>query len=254
MEAPTYGWWLPPNVSLHGDEIDGMINLIHWFMLVLFVGWSIFIVYCLVRFRQRPNHVAVYEPVKAKFSKWLEVGVAVAEAVVLVVLAVPVWGKIKDDLPQMDQNPLVVRVVAEQFKWLFHYPGQDGVFGATGAEFYADDNPAGLDLDDEAGIDDITVRGFHFPVGRPVIARLTSKDVIHSFKIPVMRITQDVVPGMELQIWFQAIAPGKFQVGCAQLCGMGHYEMKADLMIHPSTDDFQAWLDEEHDALGLDDY
>ena len=180
MNEPQYGWWLPPNVSVQGVDIDAMIILIHWFMLVLFVGWSIFIVNCLVRFRQRPGHVAVYEPIKAGFNRWLEVGVAVAEALVLIVFAMPVWAKIKNDFP-MQANPIVIRVVAEQFKWLFHYPGQAGKFGRTGVEFYADDNPAGLDLDDEAGIDDITVRGFHFPVGRPVIARLTRKDVIHSF-------------------------------------------------------------------------
>ena len=244
MEQPHYGWWLPPNVSLFGDEIDNMIILIHWFMLVLFVGWGAFMAYCLVRFRQRPGHVAVYEPVKAKFSKWLEVGVAVAEAAVLIALAVPVWAKIKNDFP-VDQDPLVVRVVAEQFKWQFHYPGKDGVFGATGVEFYADDNRAGLDMDDEDGYDDIIVSSLHIPVGRPVIARLTSKDVIHSFKIPVMRLTQDLIPGMEIPIWFQAIAPGKFQIGCAQLCGLGHYEMKANFQVYASEAEFQAWLDEE---------
>jgi cytochrome c oxidase subunit 2 len=83
-----------------------------------------------------------------------------------------------------------------------------------------------------------------------VIARLVSKDVIHSFKIPVMRITQDVVPGMEIPIWFEANSTGEFQIGCAQLCGLGHYEMKAKLTIE-SPQEFQSWLDEEHDALGL---
>ncbi len=146
----------------------------------------------------------------------------------------------------------MIRAVAEQFKWLFHYPGRDGEFGKTGAEFFSDDNPAGLDFDDDAGVDDITVRGLHIPVGRPVIARLTSKDVIHSFKIPVMRVTQDVIPGLEIAVWFQAKDTGKFQVGCAQLCGLGHYEMKADLVIE-SPEDFQKWLDEEHEYLGLDD-
>ena len=252
MNEPQYGWWLPPNVSLYGDEIDNLIIIIHWFMLVLFVGWSIFIVYCLVRFRQRPGHVAVYEPIKAAFSKWLEVGVGVAEVVVLVALAVPAWAAIKNINSETPPNPLIVRVVAEQFKWLFHYPGRDGEFGRTGAEFFSDDNPAGLDFDDDAGVDDITVRGLHIPVGRPVIVRLNSKDVIHSFQIPVMRVTQDVVPGMEIAVWFQANATGKFQVGCAQLCGLGHYEMKADLVIE-SPEDFQNWLDEEHGYLGLED-
>ncbi len=252
MDNPQYsGWWLPPNVSANGGDIDLMIIMIHWFLLVLFVGWGGFILYCLVRFRQRPGHVAVHQPIEAKWNRWVEVGVCVAEALVLVAFAVPVWAKIKNDLPQQE-NPLMGRVVGEQFKWLFHYPGRDGKFGKTGAEFYADDNPAGLDFDDDDGVDDITVRGFHFPVGRPVVARLTSKDVIHSFKLPVMRVTQDVVPGMEIAIWFQAKETGRFQVGCAQLCGLGHYEMKADLVIE-SAKDFQKWLDDEHDALGLDE-
>ena len=250
MNEPQYGWWLPPNVSAHGDDIDLMINLIHWFMLALFVGWSIFIVFCLVRFRQRPGHAAVYEPIEARFNKWLEVGVAVAEAAVLIAFAMPVWAKVKNEFPSTNSNPVIVRVIGEQFKWLFHYPGRDGKFGKTAAEYYADDNPAGLDFDDDDGIDDITVRGLHIPEGRPVIARLVTKDVIHSFKIPVMRITQDVIPGMEIPIWFEAKSTGEFQIGCAQLCGLGHYEMKAKLTIE-SPQEFQRWLDEEHSALGL---
>ncbi len=250
MNEPQYGWWLPPDVSVHGGEIDATINVLHIFMLVLFVGWSAFIAYCLVRFRQRPNHVAVYEPIRAGIYKWLVGGVAVAEAVLLIFIDGPAWAKIKTDFPR--ENPLVIRVVAEQFKWLFHYPGKDGQFGKTAPEFYSDDNPAGLDDDDEAGWDDITVRGLHFPVGRPIIARLNAKDVIHSFKIPVMRVTQDVVPGMEIPVWFEAKTTGKFQLGCAQLCGLGHYEMKAALVIE-SKEDFQKWLDEEHEALGLDE-
>ncbi|MGH9580012.1 MAG: cytochrome c oxidase subunit II [Terriglobales bacterium] len=252
MNEPLYGWWLPPNVSAHGAEIDSIIIWIHWFMLALFVGWSIFIAYCLVRFRQRPGHAAVYEPIEAKPSKWLEVGVAVAEAVILIGFAMPVWARIKTITTEVPPNPLVVRVVAEQFKWLFHYPGKDGRFGKTGAEFFSDDNPAGLDPEDDAGVDDIAVRGFHFPVGRPVIARLNSKDVIHSFKMPVMRVTQDVIPGHEIAVWFEAKDTGNFQLGCAQLCGLGHSEMKADLVIE-SPEDFQSWLDEEHAALGLDE-
>ena len=81
MDEPQYGGWLPPNVAVHGGDIDTMIILIHWFMLALFIGWGAFIVYCLVRFRARQGHVATYQPIKAKFSKWVEVGVAVAEAV-----------------------------------------------------------------------------------------------------------------------------------------------------------------------------
>jgi cytochrome c oxidase subunit 2 len=250
VSDPKYGWWLPPDVSVHGHEIDFTINMLHWFMLVLFIGWSVFIVYCLIRFRQRPGHVAIYEPIRPTIYRWLIGGVAVAEAVLLIGIDGPAWARLKTEYPR--ENPLIIRVVAEQFKWLFHYPGRDGKFGRTAPEFYSDDNPAGLDDEDEAGWDDITVRGLHFPVGRPVIARLTAKDVIHSFKIPVMRVTQDVIPGMEIPVWFEAKTTGKFQLGCAQLCGLGHSEMKAELIIE-TPEDFQKWLDEEHSYLGLDE-
>ncbi len=252
MKDPQYGWWLPPDVSTNGWVVDELLSLIHWFMLALFVGWSIFIIYCLLRFRARDGHTAVYEPIKAAFSKWLEVGVAVAEGVVLVALAMPAWAAIKNITAEVPENPVVIRAVAEQFKWLFHYSGRDGVFGAIGSEFISADSPAGVDPDDEAGYDDFWVYGLHIPVDRPVITRLSSKDVIHSFKIPVMRLTQDAIPGLEIAVWYQATDTGKFQVGCAQLCGLGHYEMKADFVIH-SPEGYQAWLDEEHAALGFDD-
>ena len=251
MIETQYGWWLPPNVSAHGADIDLMINMIHWFMLALFVGWSLFIVYCLVTFRERPGHHATYKPIEARASRWLEIGVAAAETAILIGFAMPVWAKLKNEFPDPGKNPVIVRVVAEQYKWLFHYPGQDGKFGKTSTDFYADDNPAGLDFDDEDGFDDITVRGLHIPVDTPVIVRLNTKDVIHSFKIPVMRITQDAIPGMEIPLWFEANATGEFQIGCAQLCGMGHYEMKAKFTID-TAEEFEKWLADEHEALGLD--
>ena len=97
-----------------------------------------------------------------------------------------------------------------------------------------------MDFDDDNGIDDITVRGLHFPVGRPVIARLSSKDVIHSFKIPVMRITQDVIPGMEIPVWFEAKDTGEFQIGCAQLCGLSHYRMRGFVTVY-SDSEYERW-------------
>ena len=153
MNDPQYGWWLPPQISAHGDDIDLMIDMIHWFMLALFVGWSIFIVFCLVRFRERPGHAAVYEPIEARFNKWLEIGVAVAEAAILIAFAMPVWAKVKNQFPPSNTNPMIVRVVGEQFKWPFHYPGRDGKFGRTAAEYYADDKRQGLDFGDGRGID-----------------------------------------------------------------------------------------------------
>ena len=241
-----YGPYLPPDVSKHGWQIDRLIDVLHWFMAVLFIGWGIFFVYCLVKFRRRPGHVANPFPIKAKASKWLEIGVAVFEGVLLISLSIPVWASVKNDLPTEADNPVHVRVVAEQFMWNFHYPGPDGVFGKTAPQ-YIDTaiNPVGVDPDDPNGADDITSGELHFPINRPVLAQVTSKDVIHSFALPVMRVKQDAIPGMRIPVWFEAIKPGNYEVACAQLCGNNHYSMKGLMVIHESDEAFSAWLDSQ---------
>jgi len=187
--------------------VDRIIDVVHVFMLLLFVGWGIFFVHCLRRYRQKPGHAATYQPVKAKVSKYVEVAVGIFEAILLLVFSMPVWAEYKSSPPPADQR-MEVRVVGEQFQWDFHYAGKDGVFGKMDARLITASNPLGLRVDDPAdpGADDIvTINEFHMPVGRPMYLRLTSKDVIHSFSIPTMRVKQDVIPGMEIPIWFTAV-------------------------------------------------
>jgi len=144
------------------------------------------------------------------------------------------------------ENPVKVRVIAEQFAWNFHYPGPDGVFGQTGVQFInLATNPVGLDKDhDEHAKDDIVKGELHLPNHRPVIMYVSSKDVIHSFSLPVMRIKQDTIPGMRIPVWFRIKdgTEGNFEVACAQLCGNNHYNMKA-LMVIESEEKFNAWLE-----------
>lgn len=171
-------------------------------MFVIFIPWAIFFVYCLMNFRSRPGHKATYTPIKAKVSKYAEVGVAVFEAFLLLGMSMPVWADYKNNPPAPDQR-LEMRVVAEQFQWNFHYSGPDGKFGATKSSLISPSNPIGLADDDSASKDDIVlVNECHLPVDKPIYMRLTSKDVIHSFDIPTMRVKQDVIPGMEIPIWF----------------------------------------------------
>ena len=255
-----YGYGLPPAVyseNTYGGDVDYMIRLLHWFMGALFVGWGIFFVYCLVRYRQRPGHTATHQLVKAKFSKVLEVGVAVFEGVLLVFLAIPVWGNVKLDLPPESDNPQHVRIVAEQFAWNFHYPGPDGVFGKTAPQHIDTAiNPLGIDENDSHGADDIVSGELHIIKDRPVIAEISTKDVIHSFWIPVLRVKQDAIPGMRIPVWFEAAKSGNYEVACAQLCGNNHYSMKALMVIHESQSGFDEWAagqgpeelsDEEYD-------
>ena len=204
MQAPMYyGRWLPPLLSEHGSQIDHLIDVLHVFMGVLFVGWGIFFLYCLTKYRQRPGHTARYEPVKGTVSKYAEIGVGAFEAFLLVGLSMPVWSAYKNDPPAPAER-FEVRVVAEQFQWNFHYPGKDGKFGPTRADLISASNPVGLVETDPAASDDIvSVNEFHLPVGRDIYVRLTTKDVIHSFAIPTMRVKQDAIPGMEIPIWFK---------------------------------------------------
>ena len=196
---------LPPDGAAHGAGIDYLIGLVHWLMLLLFVGWGIFYVLTLVRFRRSRNPKANYAGVKSHVSTYLEVGVLIIEVILLIGFSIPIWSKRVDAFPQ-EKDATVVRVVAEQFSWNMHYPGPDGKFGKTLLTLVDADNPLGLDRTDPDAKDDITtINQLNLPVGVPVIVHLTTKDVIHSFGIPPYRVKQDAVPGMSIPVWFTPI-------------------------------------------------
>lgn len=193
---------LPPDGSAHGPQIDHLIVLLHWLMVVLFVGWSIFYIYTLIRFRAKKNPKANYHGVKNHFSSYLEVAVLIAEVILLVGFSIPIWSERVDAFPN-EKDAVVVRVVAEQFAWNIHYPGRDGVFGKTSVTLVDAENPLGLDRNDPNAKDDITtINQLNLPVNKPVIFHISSKDVIHSFGIPPYRVKQDAVPGLSIPLWF----------------------------------------------------
>jgi cytochrome c oxidase subunit 2 len=247
---------LPAIAATHGAQIDSMIGWIHVFMLVLFVGWGGFFVYTLVRFRQKRNPVADYTGVKSHNANYLEIGVAVVEAVLLFGFAIPLWAARIGDIPPESES-VVVQVTGEQFAWNFHYAGPDGVFGRTDIKLLdLQSNPLGLDRDDPAAKDDVTtVNQLYLPVNRPIIVRLRSKDVIHSFGVPEFRVKQDAVPGLTIPIWFipnvttaqmraQTGNPEfQYEIACAQLCGLGHYRMRGFVTVL-TAEEFQKWLDD----------
>lgn len=239
---------LPVGASTHAAEIDYMIVIVHWLMLVLFVGWGIYFIYTLFRFRQSAHPRANYHGVKSHFSSYIEVAIAVIEAVLLVFFAIPAWAARVNQSPA-EQDSVVVRVVGEQFAWNAHYAGPDGKFGRTDIKLVAAENPLGLDRSDPAAKDDVTtINQLNLPVDKPVIIHLSSKDVIHSFSLPQMRIKQDAVPGMTIPVWFTATQTGDWEVNCSQLCGLGHYRMRGFYSIKTQSD-YDAWLREEEAAL-----
>mgnify|MGYP001317609268 CR=1 FL=1 len=193
---------LPPDASAHGPAIDHLIGLVHWLMLILFLGWGTYFVLTLIRFRRSKNPAASYTGVKSHFSSYLEGGVLVMEVVLLVVFSIPLWSKRVDAFPA-ESDATVIRVVAEQFAWNVHYPGPDGKFGRASINLIDTDNPLGLDRSDPDAKDDIVTNNtLMLPVNKPVIVHLTTKDVIHSFNLPAFRVKQDAIPGMEIPVWF----------------------------------------------------
>jgi cytochrome c oxidase subunit 2 len=239
----------PPNASSHGYQIDHILEFCHWFMAALFFGWSAFFIFVLIRFRKRRQPGADHMGVRSGISTHLEFSVVLIEAVLLLGFAIPLWARRVNQFPP-GKEALLVHVVAQQFSFNYHLPGPDGQFGRRDVGFVSNSNPLGLDPNDPAGKDDIVTTGeLHVPVNRPVIAELSSKDVIHDFFLPSMRIAGDAIPGSLIPIWFTPIKTGTDEVICGQLCGLGHYGMKGTLVVD-TPQDYQAWLKERAELSG----
>jgi cytochrome c oxidase subunit 2 len=242
---------LPPQASAHAAEIDNMIVMLHWLMLALFVGWGIFLVYTLIRFRASANPKADYKGVTSHASSYLDVVVVVVEAVILLAFAIPAWAVRVNALPP-EEGATVVHVIAKQFAWHIVYPGPDGRFGRRDASQITTTNEIGLDRGDPNGADDIyTINILNLPVDTPVIVYLTTMDVIHSFGITSMRVKQDAIPGMEIPVWWEPTVVGAYEINCSQLCGLGHYRMRGAVTIMTQTD-YEAFLAEEGARLAAD--
>jgi cytochrome c oxidase subunit 2 len=245
---------LPPLAAAHGGQVDDLIGWTHVFMLVLFLGWGGFFTYALIRFRRSRQPVANYTGVRSHTSSYLEVGVAVVEAILLVGFSIPLWAARVDHAPR-DSDALLVQVTGEQFAWNMHYAGPDGAFGRTDINLLdLQSNPLGIDRADPAAKDDVTtVNQLYLPVNKPVIVRLRSKDVIHSFGVPEFRVKQDAIPGLTIPIWFvpnvttaemrsrTGNAEFQYEIACAQLCGLGHARMRGFVTVQ-TAEEFEKWM------------
>jgi cytochrome c oxidase subunit 2 len=240
---------MPALASENGKAVDNLIVYIHWLMFALFAGWLAYYLFTLWRFNRVRNPRADYHGVKNHASSYLEVAVASIEVVLLVFVAVPLWAKHADKFPA-EKDSTVVQVVAQQFAWNFRYQGRDGEFGRQDMKFVSGDNTFGVDPADEKGKDDIqTLSALRVPKDKDVICYISSKDVIHSFKISVMRVTQDAIPGMRIPIHFKPNKAGTFQIYCAQLCGNGHASMAGGRLIVMEQSDYNTWLAGEMDKM-----
>jgi len=209
--------WLPEGVSTFGADIDHLFWLIFIITAAVFVLVQVTLVVFLVKYRYRPGRRAVY----THGNNTLEIAWTIAPSIILVVLALlsrATWNEVRGQMPPSDYQ---VEVTAKQFNWEMRYPGPDGRFDT------ADDLMIENDL--------------NVPVNQVVRLTLKSRDVIHSFFLPNLRLKQDTLPGRAIAAWFQATKPGRYEIPCAELCGFGHSGMKGWLTVH-SPEDYQKWV------------
>ncbi len=241
--SPSKFLGIPENFSVHGSQVDHMLDVVHWFMIALFIGWTIFFLYCLVRFWHRRSPKASYDGVKSHLSSHLEVGVIIVEAVLLLGFAFPLWAERVDNWEQVKNlNPVRVRVVGWQFGWTYHYAGADGKFGRVDPHKIRSVGDIGLDLDDPNSLDDFVSPILKLPVSRPAVLNITTTDVIHNYHIVPMRIQQDAIPGREIPMWFTPVKPIETYVVCGQLCGEGHGNMVGTMEV-VAAEEYDSWFD-----------
>jgi cytochrome c oxidase subunit 2 len=236
-------YWFPTVASEHGASIDSL------FMAVLIVTGVAFILvqgalgYFVARYGSNGNEHAAYWHDNPKAEAFLLITTAVV-LTILVFMGQRVWASIY--FADEPAEATIIQITGEQFAWNFHYPGADGQFGRTDTKLITQANFIGLDREgDPAAKDDILSQNImHVPVGKRVRVRLRSKDVIHSFFLPNLRIKQDAVPGMGIEVGFTPTVPGQYEIACAELCGIGHYRMKAFLTVDESEAAYNKWLEE----------
>ena len=208
-------------------------------MLVLFVGWIIYYFVAIWKFRATNNPKADYKGVKTKTITNSIEGAVIVSELVLVFLAIYYWNFYVNK-PSDFSEASVVRVTAEQFAWNARYPGDDGKLGAQSKTLVSAANPFGTDKSKPFWEDDVEVLKSDIVVPmiknedgthKSVTIDLTSKDVIHCFKVLPLRVCQDVIPGMRIPIHFKPVKVGRYQITCAQLCGDGHARMKGAVKV-----------------------
>jgi len=215
---------LLPAASTYAQDIDLLFSVIFWLVGFWFLLSEGIFFYLIFRFRKKEGTPAAYITGDEKeIKRWLNTAHALILVcdVAIVIGAVNVWYEVKQDLPAADST---VRVIGQQWAWTFVHPGPDGKIDTA---------------DDIRTVDELRVevdKTYHF--------KLESRDVLHSFSVPVFRLKQDAVPGREITGWFTPTQTGEFDLQCAEICGIGHGLMGARIIIE-SASDHAAWVAEK---------
>lgn len=255
--SPAMNWWFPgagdPNSLTGGQsatplgvDIDNLFYLILIITGAVFIATQVAIGYVLLRGARQQGQQALF----THGSHTLEVVWTIVPTGILLFIALyqlDAWAeyRVRSNFPRFEvhfgeevvEGP-VAEVTARQFEWRIRYP-------APGKKLQLDPQP-----DDLYAVNDL-----HVPTNRPVMIQLRSMDVQHSFFLPQLRVKQDAVPGQVIDVWFEVTRGGHYQLTCAELCGWGHYKMKARLVAEPETefDEYLQQLQEEQNDDGVPD-
>jgi cytochrome c oxidase subunit 2 len=232
-------WWTP--IASNWSYIDNTITITFWITGFVFVAVVSFVAYCVFRFRHKPGNRAAYQPENKRLEWWLAGGTALGVAAMLTPGLI-VWKQ----FVTVPGDAGEVEVVGQQWQWSFRLPGADGRLGKADTRAVSPDNPLGVSRNDPAGLDDIIISGsdLHVLIDKPIRVHLRSIDVLHDFYVPEFRAKMDMIPGSVTYFWFTPTRTGTFEVLCAELCGVGHPQMRGSVVVD-DADAYQAWLQQQ---------
>lgn len=244
---------LPASASVHGEDIDGLMSLTWMIITPMFFITHLVLVFFAFNYYHRKTRTATFFAHSNKLEMiWTVVPTMVLTT--LIIYGLSVWNEITGPGPD---DAIEIELYAKQFDWTARYAGADNVLGKSGYRLITSENPLGVSLEDAASADDKIVRGeLHLPVGKPVIFKFHSRDVLHSAYMPHFRVQMNCVPGMTTQFHMvpkTTTAEMRKETGndefdylllCNKICGGAHYNMQMNIIVE-SQEDYDAWLAEK---------
>ena len=241
----TPWWWT--DIASNWGAMDDTINLTFWIGGGVFVLVCLFMVYCTFKFSYKEGRKVEYKPEDNKLEKILTVATTLGVAALLAPGLI-VW----NEYINTPKNALNIEVMAWQWGWQYRLPGEDGKLGTVQVAKISDENPFGINLDDPNGKDDVLIQSdeLHLKTNRPVQILLRSVDVLHNFYVPQFRAKMDAIPGIISYYWFEPNKLGEYEVLCAEYCGLGHYGMRAKVVVE-NEQNYENWLNEQETFSSL---
>lgn len=241
---------LPVAGSVHGADIDGLMSLTWWIIGPMFFICHILLAYFGYKYYYRADRSATFFAHSTKLEMiWTIVPTVVLSS--LIVYGLTIWNEVTSAQPD---DAIEIEIYAKQFDWTARYAGADNLLGKSGYRLITGDNPLGVSVEDAASMDDKIVRGeIYIPIGKPVVFKFHSRDVLHSAYMPHFRLQMNCVPGMTTQFHMVPKHTTKemreitgndefnYLLLCNKICGAAHYNMQMDIVV-VSEDDYEAWL------------